>query len=171
MVIKTIRIADANDAYQIAAIHVASWQKIYRGHVPDTTLNNLSVDGRAAEWLWLIENHVKILVIELDGVMVGFACLGLSRDTDADPTKCGEISALYFHPDYWRQGLGGELCDRAFAELKEMGLVEVKVWVLKTNALARRFYEKMGFEETSDVKTDNYDKDVILEEVRYRMGL
>lgn len=37
-----IRIANLSDARQIAKIHIASWQKIYRGVIPDSLLDNLS---------------------------------------------------------------------------------------------------------------------------------
>ena len=168
---KSIRIAKERDAHAIAIIHVASWQKIYRGHIPDVILNNLSINEREEKWLALIKNNVRILVIELANLMVGFASIGPSRDPDSDPTKCGEISAIYFHPDFWRQGLGKRLCKKAFSELEEMGFSEVTVWVLKENELARKFYEKMGFKDTGDIKTDEYDKGVILNEIRYRKKL
>lgn len=168
---RTIRTAKECDAHTIAVIHVASWQKIYRGHIPDAILDNLSIHEKEEKWLALIKNNIRILIIELDSLMVGFASIGPSRDTDTDHTKCGEISAIYFHPDYWRQGLGRKLCNRAFSELEEMGLSEATVWVLKENAPARKFYEKMGFKETSDIKADKYDNDVILNEIRYRKKL
>jgi ribosomal protein S18 acetylase RimI-like enzyme len=167
----TIRRAEESDAHTIAAIHVASWQKIYRGQVPDAILDNLSIHEREDEWLALIKNNIRILTLELDSLMVGFASIGPSRDTDTDSTKCGEISAIYFHPEYWRQGLGQKLCHRAFSELEGMGFSEVTVWVLKENGLARKFYEKMGFNETSDIKADKYANDVILNEIRYRKKL
>jgi ribosomal protein S18 acetylase RimI-like enzyme len=166
-----IRIAEEADAHAIATIHVASWQKIYQGHIPDTILKNLSINEREQKWRELINNHVKILIIERNNLAVGFASIGPSRDTDSDPTKCGEISAIYFHPDFWRQGLGRKLCNKAFSELEEMGFSEVTVWVLKDNALARRFYESIGFDDTGDIKADKYDENVILNEVRYRRKL
>ncbi len=167
---KLIRIANETDAHHIAAIHVASWQKIYRGHIPDAVLNNLSIDEKAERWLGLLKNNNRILVIELDGLMVGFASIGSSRDTDVDCAKYGEIYALYLHPDYWRQHLGTLLCNKAFSDLKEMGFTEVTVWVLKENLLARKFYEKIGFIETGDEKADDFDN-VILDEVRYQKKL
>ena len=168
---RNIRIAKESDAHTIAVIHVASWQKIYRGHIPDAILDNLSIQEKEDKWLALIKNNIRILIIELDSLMVGFASIGPSRDTDTDPTKCGEISAIYLHPNYWRLGLGRKLCNRAFSELEEMGFSEATVWVLKENDLARNFYEKMGFKETSDSKTDKYDSDIILNEIRYRKKL
>lgn len=166
-----IRLANESDAYRIAKIHVASWQKIYRGYIPDSVLDKLSVSEREQKWRELINNEVRILVIEKDNAIVGFASLCPSRDVDTNPDKCGEISAIYLHPDRWHQGLGKKLCHRVLAELVEMGFSEVILWVLQENSQARKFYEGMGFTNTGDIKADQYDKDVILNEVRYRIFL
>lgn len=163
-----IRPAIAKDAHAIATIHVTSWQKIYRGHIPDTILDNLSIKEREQKWRELINNKVIILVIEKNNEIVGFASLCPSRDSDTDPKICGEISAVYLNPDVWHQGLGTKLCNYALSELEGMGFKEVILWVLKENNQARKFYERMGFCNTGDTKADRYDKDVVLNEIRYR---
>lgn len=167
----SIRLAKEEDAHSIAEIHVTSWQKIYRGHIPDIILDNLSINEREKKWRALINNEVNILLIEKNNEIVGFASLCPSRDTDTDPNIFGEISAIYLKPSVWHQGLGKKLCSRAFKELENMGFSEVIIWVLQENHLARRFYESMGFTSTKALKADQYDKDVILYEVRYRKKL
>lgn len=166
-----IRLAKEKDAYSIAKIHVASWQKIYRGHIPDIVLNKLSVNEREGKWRELINNKVIVLIIEKDNVIVGFVSLCPSRDSDKDQKTCGEISAIYLDPGVWHQGLGKKLCNRALSELKSMGFSEVILWVLKENDQARKFYESIGFTPTGDTKADQYDKNVILNEVRYQIFL
>lgn len=163
-----IKYAKPSDAEQIAICHIASWQKIYRGHIPDTVLDNLSLKERRQQWLELLNNHLKVLVLERDRHIIGFASLCPSRDKNTDPTKCGEISAIYLHPDFWHQGLGKKLCQAATSELEKMGFREVIVWALKENELARKFYIAMGFTETGRAKSEPYDKNVILSEVQYR---
>jgi len=39
-----IRLANPTDAREIAKVHVSSWQKIYKGFIPDRILDALSVD-------------------------------------------------------------------------------------------------------------------------------
>ncbi|HHY7015564.1 TPA: GNAT family N-acetyltransferase [Legionella pneumophila] len=163
----SIRSAQEKDARAIAEIHVASWQKIYRSHIPDTVLDNLSISEREQQWRALINNKVKIWLIEENNEIVGFVSICPSRDTDTNPNTCGEISAIYLNPNVWHQGLGKKLCRRALTELENMGFSEVILWVLQENELARKFYERMGFIETNNLKADQYDKDVILNEVRY----
>lgn len=94
-----IRIACLSDADAIAVVHVASWQKIYRGHIPDAVLDTLSIKEREQKWHKLLESNIKVLVIERDKQIIGFASLCPSRDKDTDPRQCGEISAIYLHPN------------------------------------------------------------------------
>jgi ribosomal protein S18 acetylase RimI-like enzyme len=163
-----IRLANVNDAKAIATIHVLSWQKIYRGHIPDATLDDLSIIERQNAWMDLMNNGVKIILIEQDNLIVGFASICASRDEDTNPNFCGEISAIYLHPDFWRKGLGTKLCESALAELKNHGSSEVILWVLNENVQARKFYESLGFHDTGDIKKELYEKDVSLNEVRYK---
>lgn len=166
-----IRFAKASDAEQIATCHVVSWQKIYRGHMPDSILDSLSAKEREQQWHNLLTENLKILVIERDNKIIGFASLCPSRDRDTDPKYCGEISAIYLSPNVWRQGLGKKLCLAAISELEKMGFAEVIVWALKENGQARKFYEAMDFNETGHSKLEHYNEDVILTEVRYRKDI
>ena len=150
----TIRFAKESDAETIANIHVASWQKIYRGHIQDAILDGLSVSTRTQQWHALIKQGVKIFVIEHRQQIMGFASICPARDADMQPKQCGEISAIYLHPKLWRQGLGKKLCTAAIAELGVMGFTQVILWVLESNIQARRFYEKLGFINLEQTKTD-----------------
>lgn len=166
-----IRFASVHDAHAIAAIHVASWQKIYRGHIPDSYLDNVSVGERTQQWQEHLQNQLKVLIIEKDNTMAGFASLRPACDADTDPKICGEISAIYLEPNVWRQGLGKTLCENALLELKNMGFNEAIIWVLRENTQAIKFYENMGFHHTSASKKLQYDKDILLNTVRYRKQL
>lgn len=52
-----------------------------------------------------------------------------------------------------------------------MGFSSVIVWVLKENDQARKFYEKMGFCETGQSKSEVYHDHVLLNEIRYKINL
>ena len=47
----TIRRATAGDARKLAELHVASWQRGYKGVVPDWYLARQSVDHRYGQWV------------------------------------------------------------------------------------------------------------------------
>ena len=61
-----------------------------------------------------------------------------------------KIEMLFLHPDHFRKGLGKELVQRAFRELK----VEY-VDVNEQNPDAARFYERMGFHAFRRDDTDD----------------
>jgi ribosomal protein S18 acetylase RimI-like enzyme len=166
-----IRYADITDASAIAKVHVLSWQKTYRGHIPDNILDALSTVGREQQWRYLMDNALKILVLERNNKVIGFASICAARDTDLNPKLCGEISAFYLHPDYWHQGLGTLLCESALTELSQQGFVEVTLWVLTENRGARKFYSIMGFNDTGITKTDVYFQKIALHETRYLLKM
>ena len=162
-----IRFATSQDAHEIAICHVAAWQKIYKGYIADSILNSLSVEERMTKWHKLILKNVKILVIEHEQSVKGFASYSPSRDADTNINQCGEITAIYLHPDIWFQGMGKKICLAVFAALQEMGFNEVIVWTLRENQQARNFYTKMGFKETSVTKIEYINQIIPIHEVRY----
>lgn len=162
-----IRHAIFSDANAIAKIHVSSWQAIYRGHIPDNVLDNLSVDDREQLWKTLLENNAYIIVLEEDNNLIGFLSFCPSRDEDVNPINIAEISAIYLNPDKWRKGFGKMLCDAAINALRKSGYIEVTLWVVADNLQARLFYEKMGFINSGEIKIDERDG-YTLREIRYR---
>src|SRR6185369_16123298 len=75
--------------------------------------------------------------------VVAFANTGPSRDADAT-RDVAELFALYADPVRWGTGAGRALMGHVLADLGDRGLVRVTLWVLDTNARARRFYETAG---------------------------
>lgn len=179
-----IRFAETRDAYAIASIHVASWKKIYRGLIPDALLDSMSIELREKKWFHWLSKGEKILLIEKESQIIGFADISAARDLDTNPKVCGEICAIYLHPDFWHQGFGKKLCTAAFIELKKMHFDEVIVWSLEGNKQARRFYESMGFVNSGIVKDETlkackfseviHDKtveDFVIQEIKYHKKL
>ena len=141
----TIRVARPVDAHGIAALHVASWRWAYRGLLADGVLDALSVDERAAMWSELLaDDGVAVLVAERDGLLAGFASAAPSRDDDATPGT-GEVAAIYLAEAEAGTGLGRDLFSRIQEELRSRGFTRATLWVLETNARARRFYEREGW--------------------------
>ena len=166
----TIRLADKTDAKQIAAVHIASWQAIYRGHLPDSFLDNLSLTQREKEWQGYFDAGTIALVIEFENTIIGFASICPTRDQDDDPKRVAEISAIYLLPQFWRKGLGRKLCLTVFNAASEKRFKEITIWVLDSNNSARRFYESLGFVETGDTEIEHID-DESLQSVRYKKSL
>jgi ribosomal protein S18 acetylase RimI-like enzyme len=163
-----LREARAEDARSVAAVHVASWQSAYRGHLPDAHLDGLSVDDRTATWEAFMAKRPTdhLVVAELDGEVVGFASTGPSTDSGADPA-IGEVYTLYLHPDRWGTGAGRALLEYAAARLAADGFTHATLWVLGTNQRARRFYQRQGWTQVEGVRTQEFGGQVVTD---YRYG-
>lgn len=158
------------DEAAVAEVHVAAWRAAYRGLIPDSYLDRLSVSARTESWRNLIDRvdpPRRGAVVAIDESQVlGFVHFGPSRDDDAGPAL-GEINAMYVHPDHWGEGVGRGLMERAVANLREAGFTSATLWVLEANERARTFYENGGWRVDGATK-DEEREDVTLREVRYR---
>lgn len=156
-----IRPATVADAPAIGEIHVRSWQAAYEGLIPADFLARLSAESRAASWARRIGDPAipgRVLVVEDDGVVAGFAAFGP-----------GQLYALYLLPEYWGRGLGQALHARAVEEMSGDSAV---LWVLATNERAKAFYVRQGWVDDNASQTEVIDDGrVTLEEMRYRRSL
>ena len=91
-----IREAVPDDAPALAALHIGAWQSAYRGLVPDTVLDGLSIERRTAWWRDRLgpgkTGRDRTWVVEDDRGLAGFATGGDARDESAPPPPgAGEI--------------------------------------------------------------------------------
>jgi GNAT superfamily N-acetyltransferase len=144
----TVRDASADDARAIAEVHVAAWRWAYRAQLPDDLLAGLSVDDREAMWAaWFLrpeDRGAMVVACDTGGSVVGFANTGPSRDDDPSQGT-GELHALYLVEEVRGTGVGRLLHDEAIVRLRDAGFTHATLWVLETNDLGRRFYEKAGW--------------------------
>lgn len=146
-----IREATVADAAAIARVHVASWAVAYRGLVSRAIQTSTTVALRTVQWRPILSGEAAYpgsvnLVALVDGEVAGFACHGPSRaDLWPPPSAAGELYALYADPSAWGRGVGRALMDASVAGLRDAGHVDALLWVLRGNARARRFYERMGW--------------------------
>jgi len=162
-----IRAAADHDAQAIAEVHVRSWQRAYRGLLPDDFLAGLSVARRQAGWARAIGvDDPTLLVGEADGRVAGFVAIGRSRDADAR-TGDHEIMALYVLPERWSSGLGRGLWLKARDALLARGATRASLWVLAGNERAIRFYRAAGFEPEPGVERTVELGGAPVREVRY----
>ena len=131
-----------------------SWQAAYRGLIPDNYLDGLDPVKRAVAWKSLIGAPNELVLVAVRGSrIVGFCSMLPSRDAAAPP-EIAELSSLYVEPREWHQGAGSNLVAAAVDHAASHGFKVVTLWVLSSNASARRFYGKMGFEPDGVEKQD-----------------
>lgn len=145
----SVRQAQPRDVSSIARIHVRSWQAAYRGILPDSLLDSLSVPEREQSWRAILsaagEHSITLVAESVSGDLDGFCSIATpSRDHSADLTTA-EIGALYVDPDHWREGVGGAMLSAGLGELAGGGWQDVILWVLPENERALTFYESFGF--------------------------
>jgi RimJ/RimL family protein N-acetyltransferase len=165
-----IRAATVEDAAGIAEAHVVSWQAAYRGLLPQSLLDGLSVERRTTQWQQTIPsaNWDIHVAADRDGHVGGFIAAGPSRDNDADKTV-GELMTIYLRPELWSLGIGGRLHAAGLASMATR-FEQATLWVLDSNARSRAFYERKGWQPDGTVKRDAIgDAEVV--EVRYRRRL
>ena len=170
-----VRRASSKDAAQIAEVHVRSWQRAYRGLIPQDYLDRLDPAQRVARWEQVLASvdlpAGGVQVAENESDLLGFVSFGPSRDDDAEGQRLvGEIMAIYLAPAAWGQGLGRELMTAALADLGAAGYAQATLWVLESNERARGFYVAAGFKPDGMVKEDE-SRGFLLREVRYRRSL
>lgn len=136
MVNVLIRPETEDDCDEAAAVHVLAWQRGYRGMLPDELLDTLDVAQWSTRRRQRIPDKVS-LVAERDGRIVGFVRFGPDREDQS----CGEIQAIYVHPDHWGTGVGGRLLRAAMEALPQR---EIRLWVLEENKRALTFYAHHG---------------------------
>ena len=170
-----VRPARIDDAARVAEIHVLGWQGGYRGLLPQEYLDGLDPADRLSRWIQSLRGFDWsrggcFVVAGDDGLLAGFASVGQSRDDDAESGEVGEVMAIYLTPDSWGKGLGRELMGAALTHLRGVGYADVTLWVLDTNARARRFYEAAGFRPDGAMKVDD-SLGFPLRKARYRRSL
>jgi RimJ/RimL family protein N-acetyltransferase len=170
-----VRPAGIEDVAEIAEIHVRSWQAAYAGLIPQSYLDSLTPADREPRWARAIQNGNAsrggtLLVTDDGDRVVGFAWICESRDADSAAGDVGEVRAIYLVPDAWGTGAGRALMTAALGRLTELGYQQATLWVLASNARARRFYAAAGFQPDGAVKDDD-SRGFVLREIRYRKAL
>ncbi|MFJ4534803.1 GNAT family N-acetyltransferase [Streptomyces tibetensis] len=161
------------DCDRVAEIRVGGWRGAYRGLIPQSYLDGLSVEEdaeRRREHLSRSDGSVVNLVAEgTGGELVGWACHGPYREGDV-LTDDAELYALYVHPDHVGRGVGRALLAESVARCSAAGHGRLLLWVLKENDRARRFYERAGLR--ADGAQEPFEvAGVVVPEVRYARPL
>lgn len=161
-----LRLATVDDADEIGAMHVRSWQVAYRGMIPDAHLDALDPVARAERWRSILAGSSDTVVAVRDGAIAAFASSGADRD---DPTR-GEVWAIYADPPAWGTGAGHAVMGRAVEHLAARGYGEAVLWVIDVNERARAFYAREGWAPDGGVRVETIG-DAPIREVRLRRTL
>jgi ribosomal protein S18 acetylase RimI-like enzyme len=135
-----IRPARQTDACGIARVYVQTWQDTYRGILPDSYLDAMTVPKSERSFFQDLQSSraISFVAEKKSNEIVGFITGG--DESQRDWIYSGEIYTLYVQKDYQRQGVGLKLVAALANQLKGLGVFAMQVRVLKQNP-NRRFYE------------------------------
>lgn len=157
--------ATVHFAEDMGYVHAESWQKAYRGIVPDDIVDAFTPEKRGEVFREAIATRPEeYYFFKVNGHPAGIALLHKSHEDNAADTD-GEIYAIYVHPDFWGTPVTHEAFQFCVNRLKERGFTRLTIWVLESNIRARKFYEKHGF--VFDGAKQQIDLGKSLTEVRY----
>jgi ribosomal protein S18 acetylase RimI-like enzyme len=140
-----VRPATLADAFEVAAVHVASSLQVYAGIFPAHLVDATTVDERKRRWIeiWTEAGPDETtLIVEQAERLLGFGHCGPQR-TDSLPYPA-EFYSIYVQPEEQRRGAGLLLMRGMARFLQSRGWKTASLWVVRDNTGARRFYEAIG---------------------------
>lgn len=167
----TFREAHSGDAAAIGRVHVAAWRETYAGLLPDSLLADLSAEARSAMWRAVLDDPAvflgtSVFVAACGEEIVGFGSCGRQRDEGlAQAGFDGEFGAIYVLRSRQRAGTGNRLMGLMARRLLVQGLSGAALWVLRENAPARAFYERLHGAVVGERQDE--EAGVVLTEVAY----
>lgn len=139
-----IREATMSDLENIAQLHAQSWRIAYRGILSDAYLDGDLVADRRALWQDRFVQPAaqqNILVAELNGTLVGFACSFGSHDANWGNL----LENLHVAPAYKGVGIGSRLVTHVAQWCARTQAADgLHLWVLAGNTAAQSFYQRIG---------------------------
>ncbi|HJU74974.1 MAG TPA: GNAT family N-acetyltransferase [Gemmatimonadaceae bacterium] len=166
-----VRRAGPADASAIARLHIASWRAAYRAELPPAFLAALDETQRTQQWHERLEvPTTEVLLADRAGQVTGFCAHGPANAAH-NLTSAWEIYGLHVAPDLRGTGIGTQLFGAACDRAREKGAAQLTLWVVATNAPARRFYEAKGMRPDGVEKQRELIPGVVLHEVRYTVSL
>ncbi|MBP7648671.1 MAG: GNAT family N-acetyltransferase [Phenylobacterium sp.] len=136
--------AGPRDAQALAEVHVTSWRETYRGLLPDSFLDRMSVPVTARRFSKSLvapaEREITLAAADRSGI-VGYAAGGPSR---IRLTGEAEITTLYVLRAHQGHDLGRRLLTAAARVFADQGARSLMISVLRDNFPARGFYEHLG---------------------------
>lgn len=97
---------------------------------------------------WAVESstggEVFLVVAESDGTFVGMA----GGYTPSDEPLARRLFGMWVAPEARSAGIGFELTESVIGWSSEGGAEVLHLWVVESNRVARRLYERAGFVET-----------------------
>jgi len=157
--VPVVRPASSDDARDVAAIYVESWNSAFAGLMPARTLTYDTVTTWERD-LAAAPPH-RWWVTEIDAKVAGFA--GICPSRDPIDSGLGELDTIAVHPSRWRSGAGRALMAVAIEHLIIDGYQEAILWTLAGYQHGLTFYAATGWHR--DGGTRDHERQVRLRQL------
>ena len=95
---------------------------------------------------WLYRRDLDRLIVADDGRVVAFALAWYDPET-----RVAELEPVGVHPEWHRQGLGGEVCRAALRAARALGAERAMIASDRSNPGAMALYGSLGLSVTADI--------------------
>ncbi|MGE4313411.1 MAG: N-acetyltransferase family protein [Pseudobdellovibrionaceae bacterium] len=142
--------ASEKEAGILGVLHVEGWHGSYDGIVDADYVQSVTAEMRESQWTeWMKDPDMEVWIAYVANHPVGFVSFGTVKtnppgNSAIRPLYSSEIYGLYIIRNFWGQGVGRALMQKAALRLKERKHTSLCLWVLEKNKNAIGFYEKMG---------------------------
>ncbi|HEX4844941.1 MAG TPA: GNAT family N-acetyltransferase [Geothrix sp.] len=151
-----IRPALSTEAQDLAVLGRRLWRETYTGLIPESNLamHLTETFGSVQQAAELADPACRILVIEHDGALLGYALLRAGGPDPEPPSfhfvKPLEVARFYVDASLHGQGAAQQLMAAALDHAASAGHDGVWLQVWEQNPRAIRFYAKAGFIDAGD---------------------
>lgn len=154
----TIRLANEKDSLELSKLKKQVWIETYIGIYSNERINNYDFEKNNDKFLNIINNpDIDLYVVEDNDRIVGYMDYGIPSRPYKDYEQ--EIGLLYLLKDYQGMGIGRELFNIAYNNIKEKGYDVFFISCNKYNTKAQEFYKRMGG-IVDQIDDDNIDKSI-----------
>jgi ribosomal protein S18 acetylase RimI-like enzyme len=150
----TIRRAQESDIPGIQRVARQSWHGAYAGLLDEEAIDEMLAEGYSESFLGraLESGELTLFVAEDEYSVVGYVSCEPPSDDDV-----GQVS-IYVSPDYWGEGIGTRLLEKAEAYLGAQDAMALQDVVLAGNDIGNAFYRK-HFERTDETTVEMGDEE------------
>lgn len=157
-----IREMNRDDIKQVQNVAKVSWNSTYEGIIPVKIQENFLQLAYSDEMMEKRLTKSIMCVAEIENKILGFANFSPVNNEGES-----ELSAIYLHPNYQKNGIGTALLEHGITTLKHVKKIYIDVE--KDNKLGRIFYQAKGFKTIKEFD-DDFDGH-ILKTVRMCLNL
>ncbi len=147
-----IRKAEIGDEKILAYIQTESWKQAFNAILTKEQMERYADIARCeAMYKNIIEKSEYNIYIQLVSGVPHCICVWGKNRKEPDNGNA-ELICIHSLPDKRRHGYGTKMMRYILNEIKNAGYSDVVLWCFEENAVARKFYEKLGFVCTGRTK-------------------